>query len=199
MRDVRRKVVATGLVLFLAGYTACVFRLDFYAIPAIPAAICVVFMGWEALERAWPKQRWRIFSLIAPAIAGFAIWTAPELNANNRSLPGVSEQMKWINSDLAGLSSPSLVLFRFDTSWIPLNCFPVFNDGVPWPDDAKVVRANDLGDDQNWKLFNYYARFQPQRRVYEYVRSRANDPQPLKYLGTVGELAARHTPPGQNS
>ena len=48
MGDVRRKVVAAGLVLFLAGYMACVFRLYFYLVPAIPAAICVVFMGWEA-------------------------------------------------------------------------------------------------------------------------------------------------------
>jgi dolichyl-phosphate-mannose-protein mannosyltransferase len=192
MGDIRRKVVAAGLVLFLAGYMACVFRLYFYQVPAIPAAICVVFMGWEALERAWPRQRRRLFPLIALAIAGFAIWCMPELNSDMRRLPAVSEQLKWIDADLSGLSSPAVVLFRYDTSRIPLNSFPVFNDDVPWPDDAKVVRANDLGEGQNWKLYDYYARFQPERRVYEYVRSRTNDPQPLKYLGTVGELAARH-------
>jgi hypothetical protein len=193
--DIRRKVVAAGLVLFLVAYMACVFRLYFYPVPAIPAAICVVFMGWEALERAWPRQRWRIFSLIAPAIVGFAIWNMPELNADIRSLPQVSEQMKWINADLARLSSPSVVLFRFDPSWIPVDSFPVFNDDVPWPDNAKVVRANGLGEAQNWKLYDYYSRFQPDRRVYAYARSRANDPHPLKYLGTASELAARHARP----
>ena len=195
MGNIRRKVVAAGLGVFLVGYLACVFHLDFYLVPAIPALICVVFMGWEALERAWPRQRRRIFPLIALGIAGFAMRSMPELNSNMRTLPVVAEQTKWIDADLAGLTSPALVLFRFDTSRIPLSAFPVYNDDVAWPDDAKVVRANDLGKGQNWKLYGYYARFQPERRVYAYVRSLASDTQPLKYLGTVGELAAHHVQP----
>ena len=64
---------------------------------------------------------------------------------------------------------------------------PVYNIDVAWPDDARAVRAHDLGDALNAKLFLYYAAYQPDRAVYRYDRG----DETLTHLGSVAELAAK--------
>jgi hypothetical protein len=191
MTDIRRRVVVGVLVLFMAGYTACVFRQYLYLVPIMPALILVVWMGWDALHVTWPRQP-RIHILIALTALGLGIWSFPDISGDFSSLPSNSEQLKRINTDTAALKAPSLVLFRYDPWQIPVSCFPVFNEDVAWPDDAGVVRANDLGDAQNKTLYEYYARFQPNLRVYRYLREWTNDSHPMQYLGTCRELASRH-------
>jgi hypothetical protein len=175
----------------MAGYTACVFRQYLYLVPIMPALILVVWMGWDALHVTWPRQP-RIHILIALTALGLGIWSFPDISGDFSSLPSNSEQLKRINTDTAALKAPSLVLFRYDPWQIPVSCFPVFNEDVAWPDDAGVVRANDLGDAQNKTLYEYYARFQPNLRVYRYLREWTNDSHPMQYLGTCRELASRH-------
>ena len=80
------------------------------------------------------------------------------------------------------------MLFRFGPGANPL-AEPVYNADVAWPDDARVIRAHDLGDAANRKLMEYYASRQPERRVYCYDRTATADP--LTYLGTVREMARR--------
>jgi len=60
----------------------------------------------------------------------------------------------------------------------------VHNSETLWPDDAQFIRAHDLGS-RNHELIDYYARRQPDRRVYLLDRA-ANS---IQELGTVRELA----------
>jgi hypothetical protein len=54
-----------------------------------------------------------------------------------------------------------------------------------WPDDARIIRAHDLGPERNRELFRYYAQRQPQRTVYRFDRMTAT----LTRLGNVVDLA----------
>jgi len=79
-------------------------------------------------------------------------------------------------------------LFKFDPSW-NVTYEPVYNWQVVWPDDARVVRAHDLGAQRDLELYRYYAQREPARRVYRYdLKDRS-----LVFLGTAGELAALGT------
>jgi 4-amino-4-deoxy-L-arabinose transferase-like glycosyltransferase len=187
--DLRRIVLLAVIPLFLAGYLAFVLPLYYHWVPIIPLMICAVLMGWKALEQAWPGQRLRIAAFMGVAFTVTALGALPEFNRNASSILRACEPLKQITRDLSVLTKPAVVLFPFDESRIPVNCFPVYNDDVAWPDDATVVRASDLGENQNWKLYDYYARIQPEREFYVYDRSSQADQKPLKFLGTARDLA----------
>jgi hypothetical protein len=53
-----------------------------------------------------------------------------------------------------------------------------------WPDDARVIRAHDLGE-MNSKLFAYYAGKAPERVVYRFDEKDGS----LTRLKTVAEMA----------
>jgi 4-amino-4-deoxy-L-arabinose transferase-like glycosyltransferase len=191
MRDLPRIVVCAGLALFVIAYFVCVFHLYFYMVPPTPAVIILLLMGWEGLEKAWPEQRRRIRPFIFLTLLGLAAWQLPEINPRVRAVLPTGEKLKQIREACSQLTAPSIVLFPFDRSTTALDDYPVFNDDVAWPDDARVVRVNDLGEAEDRKLYAYYARIQPDRSVYVFAPSAENDSPPLKYLGTVGELAGR--------
>jgi hypothetical protein len=87
---------------------------------------------------------------------------------------------------------PAIVLFKWsqkpDGTWPNSEEEPVYNWDVTWPDRAEVIRAHDLGDARNARLYRYYAKRPPDRAVYRY--DRGNDP--LEYLGSVRELAEKY-------
>jgi hypothetical protein len=191
-RDVRRLVFAAGLVLFAVGYFITVYQLNFYMIPATPAVVVLVLAGWEGLQWAWPRQRRVIAPVVALTLIGMSAWQLPEINSSVRPVLPSGEQLKQIAADCQALPAGSVVLFPFDEEKISLNSYPVFNEDVAWPDDAPIVRATDLGAEQNWKLFDYYAHIQPGRRFYRYDGGGEDAAQRLKFLGTARELAAQH-------
>jgi hypothetical protein len=145
-------------------------------------------MAWEALESAWPTWRHRIRPFLAIVLAAIALEAMPEFNHNSQGILKVCEQAKQIGQDLSVLPVGSVVLFPFNTAYVDVHSFPVYNDDVAWPDDAAVVRASDLGD--NRKLYAYYAAMQPQRRFYLYSRANGDNKNPVKFLGMAKELAA---------
>ena len=190
--DIRRVTLLATMVLMLVVYLFYIFHFDQYLVPVMPAMICIVLMGWEGLERAWPRYRHRIGALVAAALIGFSLAALPEFSSRVWALPTLCEPAKQINHDLSALTMPSVVLFPFSGPGHSVDWFPVYNDGVAWPDDARVVRANDLGDNQNWKLYDYYARIQPDRRFYVYEPTAPGELRNLKFIGTARELAANH-------
>jgi hypothetical protein len=190
--DIRRVMLLTAMLLMLIVYLGYIFHLDQYLVPIMPAMICLILMGWEALDRAWPRYRRRIGTMVAFSLIGFSLAALPEFSSRVWALPTLCEPAKFINEDLSALKTPSVVLFPFEGPGHSVDWFPVHNDDVAWPDDALVVRANDLGEDQNWKLYDYYARIQPNRRFYLYGTSDPGEPHNLHYLGTAAELAAKH-------
>jgi len=97
-----------------------------------------------------------------------------------------------VNRRLAKLpQKPAVVLFRFDPKSYHYHADLVYNDSVAWPDDALIVRARDLGEQENWKLYRYYAQRQPDRIFYIYDPCAASGTDPLSApLGTARQLAA---------
>lgn len=187
----RAALLLSGLLIHLA-YLAYIFALDQYLVSIMPAVICLVLMGWEGLDRAWPRWRPRIGALAGSSIIGFSLANLPECGAKASPLPNVCEPAKQINENLNSLNQPSLVLFSYDGDKKAIDWYPVYNDSVAWPDDAMVVRANGLGRDQNRTLYDYYAQRQPARRVYMYEPQKLGYLHNLKFIGTAGELAANH-------
>jgi len=189
--DIRRVTIVAIVALDLVAYLDYIFPFDQYLVAVMPGMICIVLMGWEALERAWPAWRRRIAALISPILIACALAAIPGFTRADAQMPDLCRPAKQIDDDLASLRDPSVVLFPFDNSPGAIDWYPVFNDSAAWPDDAQIVRANDLGDPQNAMLFDYYARTQPWRQFYRYDPG-ANDSHHLKFLGTATDLAANH-------
>jgi hypothetical protein len=124
---------------------------------------------------------------------GFSFGSLPVFDHNLR--PFMRDVAEQYASDqiLAHLPrTPAVVLFRFDPKYSDFHNELIYNDQVAWPDDALVVRATDLGDSENWKLYQYYAQHQPDRVFYIYDRGalyRGGNPLGPP-LGTARELAA---------
>jgi hypothetical protein len=81
--------------------------------------------------------------------------------------------------------APAIILIRYS----PQSSFhvePVYNISTSNPDDARIIRAHDLGPARNAVLFQYYANRQPNRTVYLFDRATAS----LTSLGNVRDLAA---------
>ncbi|MDB5319791.1 MAG: hypothetical protein JWN40_1422 [Phycisphaerales bacterium] len=180
-----------GLPLFVLAYTCHTVYLSHYVVAIAPAVIFAVLAGAWAMAAAFRAGAGGAVSVVLSAVLLSAAVTAfPEVSGSQDGddFEG-SEYLRSIDRKLDGLADRnSLVLFRFGEEDNPL-VEPVYNSGVAWPDDARVIRAHDLGNVANLKLFEYYARRDPSRRVYRYDRAR--DVDALQYLGTVQELAAR--------
>ncbi len=84
------------------------------------------------------------------------------------------------------VDTPALVLFKYRPG-ASIYTEPVYNESVAWPDDAEIVRAQDLGPKRDREIVDYYARIQPERHVYILDRGNLD----LRYYGTAGELARR--------
>jgi hypothetical protein len=117
-------------------------------------------------------------------LAAVAIGSLPEFDSSFQD-DASETHLQIINRAIDALpNQPAVVLFRYSPQ-VSYFYDPVYNTDVAWPDDARIVRAHDLGPTQNAKLFRYYASIQPQRIVYLYDRGWDT----LTRLGNVKDLA----------
>ncbi len=190
--DNRRKVMAAVLGLFVLGYMVYVFYLAHYAVAIMPSMICLILMGWETLARTWPRIRPAIVTMMVFSMAGLSIGALPAFNDYNEPMMSYIET-RFANEQLALLpNKPALVLFHYDPNGCNFHDEPAYNDSVAFPDEAMIVRARDLGPEEDKKLFKYYAARQPDRMVYFYDRGAiGKNRRPLKRLGNVVDLANR--------
>ena len=181
--DRRRLVVVATAVLFLSFYTFYVFFLKHYLVVILPAVVLMLVTGIEALERTWPGQRAVVSTLAATAVTGLSVVALGGTNPHY-----YYRQLAAANHAVASLPAGerAVVLFRFRAGVCAVDQEPVYNTETAWPDDARVVRAHDLGERENTTLFRYYARHQPDRVFYLFDRGEAR----LYRLGTAEELAA---------
>jgi len=181
--DRRRLVVVATAVLFLGFYTFYVFFLKHYLVVILPAVVLMLVTGIDALERTWPGQRAVVSTLAATAVTGLSVVALGGTNPHY-----YYRQLAAANHAVASLPAGerAVVLFRFRAGVCAVDQEPVYNTETAWPDDARVVRAHDLGERENTKLFRYYARHQPDRVFYSFDRGEAR----LYRLGTAEELAA---------
>ena len=181
-----RWVLCAVLVLFVMLYALSPFFLVHYPTTAAPACILGVLLGAHALGLAWGRRREIIrpvvFGVVA-VLAGFALPQArPDVRDQlfePRLLRAVDEWEKSLPDE------PAVVLFHF---WPgrSIDQEPVYNIGVAWPDDARVVRAHDRGR-ENVRLYRYFAERQPRRVIYLFDEETCT----ARRLGTSSELAAQ--------
>jgi hypothetical protein len=94
-----------------------------------------------------------------------------------------TSELRDVDAKLAALDrKPAIVLFHFPPDGNP-HIEPVYNVDVARPDDAPVIRAQDLGA-RNKEIFDYYAARQPQRAFYLYNRSDLS----IRFLGFAKDL-----------
>ena len=80
--DIRRLVLLAAMVLMLVVYLGYIFHLDQYLVAIMPGMICLVLMGWEGLDRAWPRYRLVHREHWWPAVLiGFSLAAMPEFSS----------------------------------------------------------------------------------------------------------------------
>ena len=118
--------------------------------------------------------------LFAVAVAGLPQWDA-SVDDNIVDAPTVAAA----DAALAALPpGPAVVLF----TWSPARSNhdePAYTAAAGWPDDARIVRAHDLGPARDRELFRYYAERQPSRVAYRFDERTGE----LSRLGIVADLA----------
>jgi hypothetical protein len=182
---------------FLVVYARHTVFLTHYAIVVAPALILMAILGFETLVTVVPDAFMRASSsaktmtrwLAVPGLAALVLATYPQFQSSPPNEGwAFGPILRLIDDHLANLGKkPAVVLFHFDAERGNPHIEPVYNTDVAWPDDAPVIRAHDLGPQQNRRLFAYYARQKPDRAIYLF--NLANPKEPPQYLGTAQELA----------
>lgn len=183
LREWKRWIMFLALPLFIYLYAFDPRYLSHYALIVAPASIMLVVMGTQALGNAFGRYRERAEVVIAMALAAVSLTSLSELNPW-LSDPNVDAPMLADSEHkLSEITRPAVVLFHSE----PGNDGgeePVYNISTPWPDDAQVIRAHDLGA-RNIELFRYYADRPPHRMIYLYDESTYE----LRELGMADALA----------
>ena len=187
LTDRRSLILWLTFPFFIVLYVLNPFFLEHYAIAIIPAAVLCLLLSIKALTAAFPRFRVRIVAaltslLIATALTGLweinhLIVTDPQSQVSDELLPSALLKK---SHDLHGLRA--VVLFKWDPTrnWKEE---PVCNSDVPWPDDAEVIRAHDLGP-RDAQIIDYYASLQPDRSFFLWDQKADK----LARLGTAADL-----------
>jgi len=183
-RDRLRAVVGGVLPAFVVLYAISVVFQIYYPIVVIPSVLMLVLLGIRAVSQAMGRFSNAIWSGLLLWSALMAFSALPEAGRDVKDQlfdPALMRQVdQWERNYQGGRA---LVLFRY-SSQRALDEEPVFNAGVGWPDDARIIRAQDLGA-ENRKLFEYYANGHADREVWLFDEGSRT----YRRLGTVGELA----------
>jgi hypothetical protein len=173
---------AAALLLPLA-YAFYPSYLKHYGVPAAIAFLLLALTGAEVLRRTFP----RLSAPLVLFIAVLCVCSLPELSRRPDHFAH-APYLADINAKLSQLDHvPAVVLFKYESKRTDVHEEPVYNIDTAWPDDAPVIRAQDLGERRDREIFDYYAKRQPQRYFYRYNRTTAE----LTPLGWAKDLAGR--------
>lgn len=180
----RRWLLFLPVSLFVGGYLLFPFFLMHYSIVIAPGWLMLAVLGIDTLRRA----AGRAGPFVATALVVFAVLTTVRATPEYSGKADETDTMptlRDVNAQLAALpkGERALVFFTYHPgdNW---GAEPVYTLDAPTPDDARIVRAHDLGDARNAELIAHYARTQPDRRVYRYdLRTRQ-----LTEVGPVTKL-----------
>jgi len=167
-RGAGRWVAAGVLVCFVILYAISVVFQAYYPIVVIPSVMMLVLLGTKVVSRGrFAEVAWTGLMLWC---ALMAITALPEAASNLRDRFFEPRLMRQVDEWQESHRGRALVIFRYSPRR-NIHEEPVYNAGVAWPDEANVVRAQDLGR-ENHKLFEYYARTQPDREVWLFDEER---------------------------
>lgn len=160
-------LLAIALLMF-GLYLFNWFFLAHYMLPII--AIGAVLIGSVATMWSVASRRVieRFMALFLPmGVAALCVMALPELNGlhDETKMPVMSA----VQETLAKIDSPAVVFFRF-TPGCSVHEEPVYNIDAAWPDDAHIVRVQDLGA-RDLEVVDYYAARQPERSYFIFDRA----------------------------
>lgn len=189
LNDRRRAAFAAVFPALALAYAPFAFLLSHYLVIWTPPLLLVLACSEQALSRSWPRRRSFFAAAVPLLFIAAAISAQPPLNPH-ATPRWPTPLMDDVHTKLTRLEHmPAVVLFRYD----PHTTYqeePVYNLQTPSIDDAPVIRAHDLGPQENQRIISYYAQRQPDRFFYLYdIASRSLQP-----LGTGRDLAARPSP-----
>jgi hypothetical protein len=190
-----RAVLAGMVALFIAAYMMFAYLLAHYVVVPAPGIILLVLLGVRALEETWPRAKIPVVTFSTIWIVVLALRATPEFNRLVQDDIYQTPTLQFNAKLESMIHGRALVLYHFNLFNNPQE-EPVYNIHSAWPDNARIVRAQDRSPGTNEKLFDYYARIQPDRKVYWVDRldltGKAYSDKTLKYLGTVSQLAASY-------
>jgi hypothetical protein len=184
-------VMVAPVVLFLVLYPMYPSFLPHYLFVFMPSAAIFVLIGLDAFTSRIDKARSFATTAAQTCIIAMLIGYLPLVDRHVRDLPAYMNypSLPAIEDRLRALPQvPSIVFFRFHPGQDNPQEEPVHNSEALWPDDELFIRAHDLGP-RNQELIDYYAKRQPDRRVY--LLNRGDNS--LTYLGTAQERAGSGT------
>ncbi len=182
-RKRRAWILIAPIVLFLVLYPMYPSFLPHYLFVFMASCVALVLVGIEALFERLRRGRTVMDICIIAMLVGYL----PPIDRHVRDVPAYMNypSLPAIEDRIAQLPRvPSIIFFRFHPGHDNPQEEPVHNSETLWPDEAHLIRAHDLGS-RNHELIDYYAKRQPDRRVYLLDRA-ANS---IQELGTVRELA----------
>lgn len=184
--DDRRRWWAVAAPLILLGvYAFYPFVLWHYSIVLAPAVLLIGTLGVKHVtDRLFDLNYPRLATLVpvltaAILIGGLPMWTfrGGRDRAPLPDLRGLHERLD------RAIRGRALVFFQYGPG-ADYHAEPVYNYQDAWPDHARIVKAQSLGQ-RNGELIEYYARRQPDRQVYVFDRVTGQ----LRHLGRADELA----------
>ncbi len=189
LRDPRRWVVVSFVLVWCVLYSFYAFSFAHYYVAVLPSVPVLIFAGFESIWRFHPSARDVVRGIRVVLPAAIAIMAMPQIKRDVKDQfvdCYIEEPMRRFEQSIP--EPRSIILVR----WGPQSVASwelVYNIHDSWPDDARVIRAHDLGAERNIELYRYYAKIQPDRAVY--LHDRATET--YTRLGTVVDLA--NTPP----
>ncbi|HEX5242330.1 MAG TPA: glycosyltransferase family 39 protein [Tepidisphaeraceae bacterium] len=200
LRGIRRWIFWAVLPLFIILYLPSTFFLEHYAVLVAPAVILTVLMGGRRLASAFRGCERQVFAAFVGAVLMISVTSFWEINhlvappdkmISDETFP--SPILRYVNEYLPyreDLQKPAVILFTYHSGG-KFSEEPVYNTDVAWPDDAPIIRAHDLGA-QNQEIFNYYARVKPDVTFYQFDSMKVEKKQdPLVKLGSASSLSQR--------
>ena len=181
---------APPLPLLVGSYILYPVYWHHYTIVAASAVVALIAMALG--EFVCLRGQWRSICLVAGYLAMLAVIvpTFPELGGPSPDQKLSSATLKFVNDILPGaVKAPAVLLVKFVSKDDP-QIEPVYNIDTPWPDDAPMIKAHDLGWPKNQEIINYYAAHQPRRNFYELDRATNQ----VRFLGTAADLASSGRP-----
>jgi len=188
----RRWVVWCILPMFFLIYAQFPAMLAQYAIGVAPAVVIALLMAIESLRALLTNVGRRAYAGGAVLIGVAAVLSLPQWQSGlPQREPGPYDDlrlfklMNQVNHVLpAQIGDYAVLLITYRSSKSAYHEEPVYNVSTAWPDDAKIIKAQDLGV-RNIEIFRYYGEHQPDRKFYQFDRLSWK----LTYLGTAAELA----------
>jgi hypothetical protein len=175
-------IMIAPIALFLALYPMYPSFLPHYLFVFMPACGVLVLLGIERLFECFPRAR----TIVQFCMVAMLIGYLPPIDRHVRDVPAYMNypSLPAIEDRIAQLPKmPSIILFRFHPGQDNPQEEPVHNSERIWPDDELFIRAHDLGS-RNRELIDYYAKRQPNRRVYLLNRGENS----IRYLGAAKDL-----------